>query len=174
MSNTQSQTPPKTQHRKLKRWATWSHRSHQKPMIGNTESRTPPKTQHRKLKRWATRSHGPHQNYNTESKRDEQHRVTDPTKNTTQKTKEISNTESRTPPKTQHRKLKRWATRSHGTPPKTGDEQHGVTDPTKNTTQKNKEISNTQSRTPPKIQHRKQKRWATQSHGPHQKHNTEN
>jgi hypothetical protein len=112
--------------------------------------------------------------HNTERKRDEQHRVTDPTKNTTQKTKEKSNTESRTPPKTQHRKLKRWATRSHGTPPKTGDEQHGVTDPTKNTTQKNKEISNTQSRTPPKIQHRKQKRWATQSHGPHQKHNTEN
>jgi hypothetical protein len=77
MSNTQSRTPPQTQHRKLKRWATWSHRSHQKPMIGNTESRTPPKTQHRKLKRWATRSHGPHQKYNTESKRDEQHGVTE-------------------------------------------------------------------------------------------------
>jgi hypothetical protein len=41
MSNTDP--TPKTQHRKLKRWAT----------------RTPPKTQHRKLKRWATRT--PHQ-----------------------------------------------------------------------------------------------------------------
>jgi hypothetical protein len=45
MSNTDS---PKTQHRKLKRWAT----------------RIPPKTQHRKLKRWATRSHLKH---NTEN-----------------------------------------------------------------------------------------------------------
>jgi hypothetical protein len=37
----------------------------------------------------------------------EQHGVTNPTINTTQKTKKMSNTESRTPPKTQHRKLKR-------------------------------------------------------------------
>jgi hypothetical protein len=49
--------------------------------MSNTESRTPPKTQHRKQKRWATRSHGPHQKHNTENKRDEQHGVTDPTKN---------------------------------------------------------------------------------------------
>jgi hypothetical protein len=39
-SITVTRTPPKTQHRKLKRWVT----------------QTPPKTQHRKLKRWATRT----------------------------------------------------------------------------------------------------------------------
>ena len=35
---------------------------------------------------------------------------TDPTNNTTQKTKKMSNTD---PPKTQHRKLKRWPTKTH-------------------------------------------------------------
>jgi hypothetical protein len=137
--------------------------------VSNTKSRTPPKTQHRKQKKWATQSHGPHQKHNTENKRDKQHGVTDPTKNITKKAKKMSKTESRTPPKTQHRKLKRWATWSHGTPPKTGDEQHGLTDPTKNTTQKTKKRSNRESRNPTK-----NRRWATLSNGPHQKHNTEN
>jgi hypothetical protein len=63
----------------------------------------------------------------------------DPTKNTTQKTKEMSNMESQISPKTD-------------------DGLHGVTDPTKNTTQKAKEMSNTESRTPPKTQHRNLKR----------------